>query len=435
MTARYADRRHAGVVLADRLRSRIDDPSGAVVLGLPRGGVPVAFEVARALGTTLDVFVVRKLGVPGHEELAMGALASGGTMVVNEELVRSLGISAAAVTATVERERQELERREDAYRDGRAVPDLRGKTVILVDDGLATGSTMRAAAMAVRGAAPARVVIAVPVGAPSTCEELRALADDVVCPLTPSSFAAVGQWYDDFSQTTDDEVRELLALAGTVERSITAPAAGVRLAGDLAIPHAPIGVVLFAHGSGSSRHSARNRRVAGALQDAGIATFLVDLLTAEEEVVDERTRELRFDIELLAERLVALTTWLHAHPTTAGIPIGLFGASTGGGAALVAAARRPDLVDAVVSRGGRPDLAGSALGAVRAPTLLIVGGRDDLVLELNRSALEQLDCERELVVVPEATHLFEEPGALEEVSRLARDWFVGHFRRGSSPSG
>jgi putative phosphoribosyl transferase len=189
------------------------------------------------------------------------------------------------------------------------------------------------------------------------------------------------------------------------------------------LPEQSRGIVLFAHGSGSSRHSPRNRYVARVLNEAKLATLLIDLLTLHEEVIDTRTAHLRFDIDLLAERLVDATDWLTQFPDTKHLPIGYFGASTGAAAALAAAAVRPDVVGAVVSRGGRPDLAGSALPRVRAPTLLIVGGDDGQVIELNRAALAQLCCEKQLVIVPAATHLFEEPGALDEVARLARDWF------------
>lgn len=204
-------------------------------------------------------------------------------------------------------------------------------------------------------------------------------------------------------------------------------AGDVALEGNLAIPPNARGVVMFAHGSGSSRHSPRNRAVAGALRQGGLATLLVDLLTPEEERVDEETAHLRFDIGLLAERLVDATDWLGSAEDTRGLTVGYFGASTGAGAALVAAARRPNVVRAVVSRGGRPDLAGAALSRVRAPTLLIVGSNDPAVLELNREAFERLRCEKKLEIVPGATHLFEEPGALEQVARLARDWFLEHL--------
>jgi putative phosphoribosyl transferase len=201
----------------------------------------------------------------------------------------------------------------------------------------------------------------------------------------------------------------------------------VTLEGDLQVPEHALGVVLFAHGSGSSRRSPRNNFVAGALQDAGLATLLIDLLTPEEEAVDQHTAHLRFDIPLLAERLVVATHWLAQEPSTRTLQVGYFGASTGAAAALVAAANEPERVGAVVSRGGRPDLAGQALPLVRAPTLLIVGRRDLQVLELNRAAMAHMKAETRLEIVPGASHLFEEPGTLEVVARLARDWFVRHL--------
>jgi putative phosphoribosyl transferase len=205
----YANRREAGAALAAEL-SQYRSRGGVVVLALPRGGVPVGYEVARALEAPLDVFVVRKLGAPGHRELAMGAIASGGVRVLNRDVIGWYGISPAAIEATAREELAELERRERAYREGRGGLDLKGRTVILVDDGLATGSTMKAAVQAVRERGPARIVVAAPVGAPQTCNELQELADEVVCARTPQDFAAVGQWYADFSQTEDGEVRELL---------------------------------------------------------------------------------------------------------------------------------------------------------------------------------------------------------------------------------
>jgi predicted phosphoribosyltransferase len=207
--AGFVDRRDAGAALAERLR-QFAGRKEVVVLALPRGGVPVGFEVARALGAPLDVFVVRKLGLPGHPELAMGAIASGGVRVLNEDVLESIAVSAVAIDAVTRTEQAELERRERAYRDGRPLVPIEGRVVILVDDGLATGSTMRAAVLAVRRLQPARVVVAVPIGARQTCHELRAVADDVICVLTPEPFRAVGLWYADFSQTSDEEVRQLL---------------------------------------------------------------------------------------------------------------------------------------------------------------------------------------------------------------------------------
>lgn len=215
---------------------------------------------------------------------------------------------------------------------------------------------------------------------------------------------------------------------GTDAGELVRVAAGsVVLEGELGVPEGARGVVLFAHGSGSSRHSPRNRFVAEVLRQGGLATLLIDLLTPEEEAMDLRTARLRFDIGLLAERLVGATDWLAQQPATRGLHVGYFGASTGGAAALVAAAERPDAVGAVVSRGGRPDLAGPALGRVRAPTLLIVGGLDGPVIDMNRAALERLRDEKQMEIIPGATHLFEEPGALEQVAHLARAWFTRHL--------
>jgi putative phosphoribosyl transferase len=214
-----------------------------------------------------------------------------------------------------------------------------------------------------------------------------------------------------------------------VQREVLLPADGVTFAGELGIPASARAVVLFAHGSGSSRHSPRNRHVARVLREAGLATLLMDLLTDREEAEDAETARFRFDIALLARRLTAATDWLHQHSATAQLPVGYFGASTGAGAALAAAAERPE-VFASVSRGGRPDLAGPALRRVKAPTLLIVGGADTPVIEVNRLAAAQMGAEVRLVIVPGATHLFEEPGALERVAELAARWFGEHLPRG-----
>jgi putative phosphoribosyl transferase len=218
------------------------------------------------------------------------------------------------------------------------------------------------------------------------------------------------------------------AVTGRDEGLVHVPAGSVSLEGNLLIPSGAAGVVLFAHGSGSSRFSSRNRYVAQVLREGGMGTLLLDLLTQEEELVDTRTAHLRFDIKLLADRLVAAMQWLAREKATERLKVGLFGASTGAGAALVAAARLPDRISAIVSRGGRPDLAGAALPNVEAPTLLIVGGEDKPVIQMNQQAYERMTAPREIVIVPGAAHLFEEPGALETVARLARDWFLRYLR-------
>jgi len=218
------------------------------------------------------------------------------------------------------------------------------------------------------------------------------------------------------------------------ERLVQVNAGAVALEGNLCLPRQARAVVLFAHGSGSSRHSPRNRYVARLLNTAHLGTLLIDLLTSEEEAIDLQTAHLRFDIPLLARRLVAATDWLLQYPATKDLAAGYFGASTGAAAALIAAAERPEAIGAVVSRGGRPDLAGPALAQVSAPTLLIVGGNDHVVIELNRAALAQLRCKKQLVIIPGATHLFEEPGALDEVARLAREWLERYLTKAAPHS-
>jgi putative phosphoribosyl transferase len=278
-------------------------------------------------------------------------------------------------------------------------------------------------------------VLAVPVAPRGAASRFGDVADELVVLESPEPFWAVGQWYEDFSATTDDEVVEILdRVTRTPSPASGAPgddppvrdddvevAAGpVVLAGHLHVPEHAVGCVAFAHGSGSSRHSSRNRYVASVLADAGIATLLFDLLTVDEEL----DRANVFDVELLAERLGAVTGWLRREPAVLGLAIGYFGASTGAAAALWAAAEPDADVVAVVSRGGRPDLAGPRLGEVKAPTRLIVGGDDTVVLELNREAQRRLRCESDLIVVPGATHLFEEPGTLASAAGHARDWFL-----------
>lgn len=427
----FADRADAGRQLARALSAYAG--RDVVVAGLPRGGVPVAFAVARALEAPLDVIVVRKLGVPFQPELAMGAVGEGGARVVNDDVVRIAGISEPEFAEVERRERAEVQRRARLFRGDRPPIPLAGRTVLVVDDGIATGSTARAACQVARAQGAAEVVLAVPIGPKGVERRLQPDADAVVCLSAPTWFGSVGQFYDDFAPTRDEEVVDLLRQAAQqpTDRDVQIPAGQALLAGHLNVPDGATAIVVFAHGSGSSRHSPRNRFVASALNSAGLGTLLVDLLTTEEE--SHRTNV--FDIELLAGRLLDVTAWLHGQTDTQHLQVGYFGASTGAGAALWAAADATNDVAAIVSRGGRPDLAVPRLGLVRAPTLLIVGGRDDIVLDLNRAAQHELRCENRLHVVPGATHLFEEPGALDEVARLAGDWFTDHLTRLAHPPG
>ena len=439
----FIDRVDAGRQLGEKLRGYAGED--VVVVGLPRGGVPVAFEVAAALSAPLDVIVVRKLGVPFQPELAMGAVGEGGVRVISDWLVHQARVSDQELAAVEQRERDEVERRARRFRRDRPAVPLAGRIVLVVDDGIATGSTARAACQVARAQGARKVILAVPVGPDEAADRLRPDADEVVCLHTPPLFLAVGQAYAEFAQTTDEEVIDLLARAAgpggpvptlqTVsddpphrEEDISLPSGGVQLAGHLSVPENAPGIVVFAHGSGSSRHSPRNRHVAAALNAAGLGTLLLDLLTVDEEL----DRANVFDIELLARRLLDVTAWLQTLPD---IPhrIGYFGASTGAAAALHAAADPDADIAAVVSRGGRPDLAGQKLVLVRAPTLLIVGGADKLVLELNRAAQTRMRCINRLEIVPEATHLFEEPGALDTVARLASRWFTTHLTPAALP--
>ncbi|HET6269861.1 MAG TPA: phosphoribosyltransferase [Arthrobacter sp.] len=438
----FKDRVDAGRQLGRRLAElRGQD---VVVLGLPRGGVPVASEVAAALDAPLDVIVVRKLGLPYQPELAMGAIGEGGTRVLEDQVLSHSRVGEDELQAVEEHERSVLENRVARFRMGRSRQDLTGRIAVIVDDGIATGSTARVACRVARKMGAARVIMAVPVAPAETLTSLTE-PDEVVCLATPPKFTAVGYHYRDFSPTEDEEVVLLLdaaakrlqddpphsrnaAAAGDddlveLDAEVEIPSRAVRLHGQLHLPVPATGVVLFAHGSGSSRHSPRNRFVATVLQQAGLGTLLLDLLTPGEE----RNRANVFDIELLARRLSSATDWLGARADTASCRLGYFGASTGAGAALWAASEPAARTAAVVSRGGRPDLAGPRLSAVTAPTLLIVGSLDREVLELNRRAKAIMRCPNQLAVVQGATHLFEEPGTLAAAAILARDWFVGYL--------
>jgi putative phosphoribosyl transferase len=469
------DRTDAGQALArslDHLRG-----TDLVVLGLPRGGVPVAYEVAKALGAPLDVIVVRKLGVPYQPELAMGAIGEGGIRVSNDEVIRRGGITPHEIAAVEQRERADLVQQAQRFRAGRPNVDLAGRTAVIVDDGIATGSTAAAACQVARQMGASRVILAVPVGAPESIRSLQVVCDEVACLYAPDYFMAVGTFYDNFRHVSDTEVTDLLARsletaqvtaskhapstdlpsappaaapsrsqqsqpkpqqAGSITKGTVGSAGpperdedvhlqvadgSVQLDGHLTIPADATGTVIFVHGSGSSRHSPRNRFVASQLNEAGLGTLLFDLLTRDEEI--ERANV--FDIQTLAARLADVTSWLRGQPGGLHAPLGYFGASTGAAAALWAAAEPGAHIDAVVSRGGRPDLAETRLPDVKAPTLLIVGSRDEVVLGLNKQAQQQLRCANRLAIVPGATHLFEEPGVLRTVTRLAREWFAGHF--------
>ncbi|MER6354374.1 phosphoribosyltransferase family protein, partial [Streptomyces sp. NPDC001634] len=352
----FTDRLEAGRRLGARLQYlRGQD---VVVMGLPRGGVPVAAQVAEALDAPLDVCLVRKLGVPFQPELGMGALGEDGVRVINEAVVREARVTQEEVAQVEEREREVLERRGRRYRRERAPVPIAGRTVVVVDDGVATGSTARAACRIARARGAAHIVLAVPVAPEDWTDRLGTEADELVCLETPRNFFAIGQFYGDFSQTEDEEVAACLeraaaraegaaARAGRPDRDVELKAGAVRLQGELTVPEDAAGIVVFAHGSGSSRHSPRNKFVAAGLNRAGLGTLLFDLLTEDEE----RDRANVFDTGLLAGRLADATRWLRGRPEAEGLAIGYFGASTGAAAALWAAAEPEAHVAAVVSRG------------------------------------------------------------------------------------
>lgn len=420
----FLDRIDAGQQLAEALSSlRGQHP---LILAIPRGGVPIGRVVADSLDGELDIVLVRKIGAPGNPEYAVGAIDETGAVLrsdnagffdVDDNYIKR---EAAEQLATIRARRQ-------SYSLGHAAIDPAGRIAVVVDDGLATGATMRAALLAVRARKPARLVCAVPVASPRGLLSVADVVDDLVYLSAPEHFQAVGQFYVNFPAVGDSEVMRLLMRSppgprvSALSEDIRIPVDGLLLDGDLQVPQEACGLVIFTHGSGSNRHSPRNRLVAQTMRAKGLGTLLFDLLSEDEA----RDISARFDIPRLTARLDAATRWAMHHPDTQALPIGLFGASTGAAATLVLAARYPTVIKAVVSRGGRPDLAGhGALARVQAPTLLIVGGADHEVIALNRSALSVLSCHAELVLVPNATHLFEEEGAIERVAELATSWFV-----------
>lgn len=424
----FRNRVHAGQLLARQLLKYKNE--NTIVLALPRGGVPVASQIANVLGAPLDVLIVRKIGAPFQEELAVGALCEDEEPIWNVKLMARLGLVPDEMEKAVRAEREKVKRQTALFRNGRSFPSIAEKTAIVVDDGLATGATMAAAIGFLKSKGAKQVVVAVPIAAADSARQLKPRVDELITIENREDLVSVGQWYRDFSQTSDDEVIECLKQKD-IEREIDIPVGSIELKGDLTILPEMKALVIFAHGSGSSRKSPRNREVSRFLNAEGFGTLLFDLLTDSES----QDRRNVFDIAFLSERLALVTRWLRARPELKAIPFAYFGASTGAAAAIQAASQLEgkDAVYAIVSRGGRPDLAGSALRAVTAPTLLLVGGNDVGVIELNQKAQNSLpNCE--LSIIPGATHLFEEEGTLEEVSVQAAHWFRDHLSQTSTLS-
>lgn len=424
----FLDRLSAGKELARELRSRVvDDP---VVLALPRGGVPVGSAIAAELHAPLDILIVRKLASPHRPEFALGAVGEFGICIVDEELQSRLGIDEHELAMITNENRLEIERRSEEYRAGESMMSVAGRHVIIADDGAATGSTAFVAVKTIRALAPKSITIALPTASAQAVRRLKEIADDVVCLEVPEDFGSVGSRYVHFDQVDDDEVRSWLresAIDGRrgepfirSDADIPLPG-GVHLSGQLRVPHNARALVIFAHGSGSSRYSVRNQYVARRLERAGFATLLFDLLTEGEAA----SPAFVFNVDLLGERLRVAKRWASSRHETRGLPVCYFGASTGAAAALNASVGDSDVV-AIVSRGGRPDLAVGSLPNVTAPTLLIVGEHDVDVMDLNIDAKRQMSGEVVLDRIPDATHLFAEAGALEVVTRDAIAWFSTH---------
>ena len=428
----FRDRKEAGRLLAEKLRRYEEDPNG-LILAIPRGGIPVAYEVADRLHLPLDVIVIKKIGFPGNEEFAIGAAGLGG-IYINRSITDAYGVSPEYIEAQAEARQQEVRARYRLFRGTDQPAPVEGKNVIVIDDGIATGATVRMALTLLKKQNPHELVVATPVAPPETAAQFEGLADRFICLSQPDIFSAIGQFYVDFSQVDENTARSLLEKQQEKlrqrhsPRAVDIPIAGQATHGILTLPDKPLGLVVFAHGSGSGRFSPRNQSVARELNRHGLGTLLIDLLTEDEEKEDMQTGRLRFDIPFLAERLKQITEWTRTAGETRSLPLGYFGASTGAAAALIAAAEDPASIRAVVSRGGRPDLAGDALEKVRAPVLLIVGGNDSIVIDLNREAASRLNVKKDLQIIPGATHLFEEPGTLDQVAALSAKWFIACFR-------
>lgn len=426
MKPHFKDREDAGAQLGARLRRHLGEvPSDSIVtLGLPRGGVPVARQVALALGTPLDVVIVRKVGVPGDPELAMGAVGERGVVALNDDVVRLFDVTPAVIRVAVDREQIEIGRRVIAYRGERSLENLTNKTVVIVDDGLATGATAKAACEIVRKYDPAHIVLAVPVAPRGWEKAFVNLADDCIALHKPSDFRSVGEWYVRFNEVSDADVRDLLhrpPSAGKEVRIVLRESAALR--GYLHVPEGADTIVLFVHGQGSDSKSPRSQKLAQYLSAAGYATLLFDLTTTQEA----EYRNSQFDLNKFVDRVCEVVDWCAQEKETSYLRIVLFGASTGGGISVLAATKRPDSVEAVITRGGRVDLVESQGQKISCPLLMIVGSRDREVLEINRRYAQRLKGLAHVATVTDASHLFEEPGAMDEVARQATTFMQKHL--------
>jgi putative phosphoribosyl transferase len=425
----FKDRYHAAILLAEKLKS-----FGAVnplIAAIPRGAVEMAEVIASpelGLGGDLDVILVHKFTSPENPEFALGSVTEDGDIYFNDDAKASgylLGLDEDDLISAANAEIEKLQLKRQRYTPHRAGLGMKDRTVIIVDDGIATGATMMAAIKSAFSKGAHHVIAAAPMATHEAIQRLKQTGAEVCTFAVSEGFFSVSQFYDDFSQVSDAAVAEILARH---EPEVLIRSHGVSLRGYLNIPPYCRGLVLFAHGAGSGRNSPRNQFVANSLQRAGIGTLLVDLLQIGEGGDGEKDA----DISFLTERLLVITDWIKKNPKISHFPLGLFGASTGAASTLRASVELGDRVSAVVLRGGRPDLAWESLAQVTAPTLVIVGGDDEPVLAINHEAFSQLNCVSDLVVIPGATHLFDEPGALEQVAQRTREWFLRFFSEGVS---
>ena len=418
----FRDREQAARLLAERLErfalGRTEDRP--LVLGVPRGAVPMAKVIADHLHGDLDLVLVHKFSRPRDPEFALGSVTEDGDVYLGRGAA-SHDVTEAEIGDAAGYAIAKLQAKRRLYTPHRRLIEIAGRNVILVDDGIATGATMISAIKAARDADARRIIVATPVASNEAIALLAREGAEVEVLHVPERLFSVSQFYEDFSQVSDADV--IHALSGEPSESRMRLAGGVTLFARLTLPEGAKSLVLFAHGSGSGRNSPRNQFVAHELNSAGIATMLVDLLTETEF----ESRSKVFDIGLLSDRLGMIEDWISGDEQLRALTLGLFGASTGAAAAIRAAIRPGSRVRAIVSRGGRPDLAADALALVRVPTLLIVGGEDEPVLSWNHAAAAKLTCVHDVAVIAGATHLFEEPGALEEAARLGCTWFARYF--------
>lgn len=421
---RFENRQNAGQSLAQRLLPYKD--LNPLILAIPRGGVPIAFEVAKTLKASLDIILVKKIGSPKNPELAVGAVSEDCKPVFNEELVTLLKIDRKALNKLADQKINEIKELAKNLRGTNPPQSINDRTVIIVDEGIATGASLTAAIQLIKQNNPKKIIVAVPVGANDTIQQLKKLVDDIVCLEVPQNFMAVGIWYENLESVSNEEIIRLLGEANYLKNQnseeVNIIEGNDSFSGELTTVDQMRGLIIFAHGSGSSRLSPRNRFVASEFNKAGFGTLLFDLFT-EEEASD---RQNVFNMDMQARRLLKATDWAAERFKNQNIPIAYYGASTGAGAALNAAAQTTQSLFAIVSRGGRPDLAEEHLGKIKSPTLLIAGENDTQIIPFNKTAQKKLKSSR-LVLIPKAGHLFEEPGTLDQVVEYALDWFLTYL--------